>query len=186
MKLTVSLNEFKQYLLVLDERLTALRNDERSEASRIDYPVEIYAMGGFSLMYYGLRFSGTEDIDSAKQLQEPVKQLIREIAKEKELPLDWLNDIPATKLFYDLGSYRWKDAGWGFKNICLYVIEMEDLLVNKLGVADKVHMQDTDRSHIRDFDDIESIIDTYFSFRSSYSRIFLQTFPFAPTKELIS
>ena len=44
-------------------------------------------------MYYGLRFSGTEDIDSAKQLQEPVKQLIREIAKEKELPVDWLNAL---------------------------------------------------------------------------------------------
>lgn len=36
---------------------------------------------------------------------------------------------------------------------------MEDLLVNKLGVADKVLMQDTDRRRFRDFNDVECIID---------------------------
>ena len=159
MGLAVSLDEFRQYLSELDERLSVLRQKENAGLSRVDFPIEIYAIGGFSLMYYGLRYSGTEDIDSVKILQEPVKKLIREIALEKEIPIDWLNDIPASRLYYDLPSYRWMDTGWKFENIRLYVIEMEDLLLNKLGVADKVLMQHTDRSHIRDFDDVEGIID---------------------------
>ena len=159
MKLTVSLNDFKNYLTVLDERLTSYKAKGNPELQRIEYPVEIYAIGGFSLMYYDLRYSGTEDIDSAKLLEEPVKKLVREIALEKELPIDWLNDIPASKLYYNLSSFRWHETDWKFDNLRLYVIDMEDLLLNKLGVADKVLMQDTDRSRFRDFDDIEGIID---------------------------
>ena len=159
MKLAVSLNEFKQYLTLLDQRLSIFKKSNSKERSGIDFPIEIYAIGGFSLMYYGLRYSGTEDIDSAKLLQEPVKTLVRDISKEKEIPVDWLNDIPASRLFYNLSSFKWRDTGWKFDNICLYVVEIEDLLVNKLGVADKVLTQDTDRSRIRDFDDVEGIID---------------------------
>ena len=66
----LSLNAFKEYLTDLDVRLSA--SEYKTEC-----PVEIYAIGGFSLMYYGLRFSGTEDIDSVKLLKEPVKKLVR-------------------------------------------------------------------------------------------------------------
>jgi hypothetical protein len=128
--IALSLNNFKEYLTILDERLDLDIDD-------IEYPVEIFAIGGFSLMYYGIRFSGTEDIDSAKLLQEPVKKLVRAIALEKQLPIDWLNDIPASRLFYDFSSYHWKETNWEFNNIRLFVIEIEDLLINKLGVADK-------------------------------------------------
>lgn len=159
MSLIVSLGDFHRYLNKLDERLSDLRREGNTNAVRISFPVEIYAIGGFSLMYYGLRYSGTEDIDSAKTLQEPVKELVRIIAEEEEIPIDWLNDIPATRLFYDLTAFRWKESGWKFQNIELYVIELKDLLKNKLGVADKVLLQDAERSRFRDFDDVESIID---------------------------
>lgn len=148
----LSLNAFKEYLTDLDVRLSA--SEYKTEC-----PVEIYAIGGFSLMYYGLRFSGTEDIDSVKLLKEPVKKLVRKIALERGLPIDWLNDIPASGLFYDLSSFRWNETDWKFNNIRLFVVEMEDLLINKLGVADKVLMQKTDRIHFRDFNDVEGIID---------------------------
>ena len=158
MNLKVSLNDFKEYLEILDERLSCYRQ-ERKGTEQIKFPVEIYAIGGFALMYYGLRYSGTEDIDSVKLLEKPVKEIIHEIAAEQELPIDWLNDIPGSKLFYDKDSFRWIDTGWQYKNIRIYVVKMEDLLYNKLCIADKMLMQYTERSHYRDFDDIESIID---------------------------
>ena len=74
MILKVSLDEFRQYLRILDERLSDLRKCNPDFLSRIEFPVEIYAMGGFSLMYYGLRFSGTEDIDSAKKIRRAYKK----------------------------------------------------------------------------------------------------------------
>lgn len=107
MKLTVSLNDFKQYLRILDGRLSVYRDNENQNLYRIEYPVEIFAIGGFALMYYDIRFSGTENIDSAKRIEEPVKKLVRDIAFELELPIDWLNDVPASGLFYEITSYRW-------------------------------------------------------------------------------
>lgn len=159
MKLGIRADGFKKYLSSLDKLLEQAVKLDADFESRVEFPIEIYALGGFSMLYYGLRYGGTEDIDSANEIKAPVKELIKKVAEEEGLPHDWLNDVPARNLFYNKNQYAWIKADWNFKYISLYVIEMLDLLKNKMAVADKVLMQSTDRNNEKDFDDVEGIID---------------------------
>ncbi|WP_227945475.1 hypothetical protein [Ruminococcus albus] len=56
--------------------------------------IEIRAIGGFAMLYNKLRSGGyTMDVDTAtNDMSEEVQELIREVAEEKGLDEDWINN----------------------------------------------------------------------------------------------
>ena len=78
-----TLDDFKDALKALNEKLKAHH-----------ITIEIRAIGGFAMLYNKLRSGGyTMDVDTAtKDMTEEVQSLIREVAEEKGLDEDWINN----------------------------------------------------------------------------------------------
>ena len=78
-----TLDDFKDALEALNEKLKAHH-----------FTIEIRAIGGFAMLYNKLRSGGyTMDDDTAtSDMTEEVQVLIREVAEEKELDENWINN----------------------------------------------------------------------------------------------
>lgn len=78
----------------LDDALS--RFDERLGELQIDETVEIRAIGGFALLRHGVRKGEnavTVDIDTVtRDYQARVVEVIQEVAREKNLDVDWINN----------------------------------------------------------------------------------------------
>ena len=123
---TSSIEDFEKALYLLDEKL------EQSGDARI----EIRAIGGFAMMYYGLRENGyTIDIDSlTADYDSPVKQIIREVGDELGLDEDWLNtDCAALQGFLEelAPEIQWQKTEYNLKNIDLKVADIFGLIRSK-------------------------------------------------------
>ena len=119
-----SLDDFKSALDALNEKLNVQ-----------GITIEIRAIGGFAMLYNRLRDGGyTMDVDTATQdMSENVMQLIREVADEKGLDEDWINNdsyklSEVTEIIDDL---EWI-ADNTYSNINLYVAEIQSLLLLKV------------------------------------------------------
>lgn len=87
-----NLEKFETALSLLDEKL-----------HQINEKILIYAIGGFNLLYRGIRVSGlTEDIDSLNknEFSDRVKVCIAEVGMKLEMELNWLNTQWATIKFF--------------------------------------------------------------------------------------
>lgn len=100
---TSSIEDFVKALYLLDEKLEKSGNTG----------IEIRAIGGFAMMYYGLRENGyTLDIDSlTADYKSPVKKIIREVGDEL---------LPR---IHKLLLYRFLLRGWHvfFRDISFYI-----------------------------------------------------------------
>ena len=134
MKLTVDM--FRNNLKLLDE---AIANGIKKGELPDNYVLEIRCIGGFAMSYYDLRDTGmTEDMDSLSEINDIVKQYIRQIAVSRELPFDWVNDL-MIQLGYKQERYQWIPTNFYFgkrSHIRVYVCTKEDLLRNKIAFAE--------------------------------------------------
>ncbi len=119
-----SLESFKDALDVLNKKLNAHH-----------IMIEIRAIGGFAMLYNKLRDGGyTMDVDTAtKDMSEDVHRLIREVAYEKGLDEDWINN-DSYKLIEVTGvidKLEWiiDDS---YSNIRLYIANIQSLLLLKV------------------------------------------------------
>ena len=116
-----------------------------------NYMFEIRCIGDFSMAYYKLRDGGmTEDMDSLVEIDEKVKDAIKTIARNEELPLDWINDT-MLNFYTDSSHFEWVEVPWFLgrdSKIKIYVCSKEELLRNKIRFAEshlnKINYQDRD------------------------------------------
>ena len=120
-----NLEDFVHALQVLDEKLGA-----------VGQKIEIRAIGGFAMMYYGFRDNGyTIDIDSlTESFSDDVRYLISETAVELNIDEDWLNtDCSTLEGFLgDLSEkIKWITSSYKFDNIELKVADITGLIRSK-------------------------------------------------------
>ncbi len=119
-----TLDDFKDALEALNDKLKTHH-----------ITIEIKAIGGFAMLYNKLRSGGyTMDVDTAtKDMTEEVQTLIREVAEEKGLDEDWINnDSYALPEVTDIiGKLEWITDNT-YSNIMLYIARIESLLLLKV------------------------------------------------------
>ena len=97
--------------------------------------IDIYAIGGFAMMYYGVRKDGfTIDIDSlTKSYDVKVINLIKVVGVQLGLDTDWLNtDCATLDGFLPLAdTIEWKKTDYVFKRINLMVADISGLIKTK-------------------------------------------------------
>lgn len=113
-----SIDDFKEALLLLDARLKEI--DAK--------PIQIRAIGGFALMFHGLRGDKqTIDIDSlTKPFPQPVLDAVKRVGKELDLEEDWLNTDCATLQGFmrELApKINWLDTDYPLQKIDLKVAD---------------------------------------------------------------
>lgn len=120
-----SLQDFEKALKMLDDLL---------EKEGID-SIDIYAIGGFAMMYYGVRQDGyTIDIDSLSSgYDNKVVSLIKSVGNELGIDSDWLNtDCASLDGFMTLGeTIAWKRTKYEFRHINLMIPDMNGLIMTK-------------------------------------------------------
>lgn len=121
-----TLEEFEKALFCLDSKLSGVINTK----------LEIRAIGGFAMMYHGLRDNGyTIDIDSLTyEFDLTVSKLIEEVGEELGLEDDWLNtDCAMLEGFMNelAQEITWRDSKYVFKNIVLKVPDILGLIRSK-------------------------------------------------------
>lgn len=97
--------------------------------------IEIRAIGGFAMLYNKLRSGGyTMDVDTAtKDMPEEVQELIREVAEEKGLDEDWINNdsYKLAEVTDIIGKLEWHTDN-SYSNIMLYIAKLQSLLLLKV------------------------------------------------------
>lgn len=119
-----TLDDFKDALEALNEKLKTRH-----------ITIEIRAIGGFAMLYNKLRNGGyTMDVDTAtKDMTEEVQALIREVAEEKGLDEDWINNdsYGLPEVTEIIGKLEWITDN-SYSNIMLYIAKIESLLLLKV------------------------------------------------------
>ena len=120
------MEDFEKALYLLDEKLEKLDVDV----------IEIKAIGGFAMMYYGFRDQGyTIDIDSlTKEFNNTVIMAIKEVGRELNLDEEWLNtDCAKLEGFLDelSSEINWLDSKYHFSHIDLRIADTVGLLRSK-------------------------------------------------------
>ena len=145
----ITLMMFRTALLELDKKLIS-----------IDEHITIKTIGGFALLYYGVRtVEYTADIDTISvDYNQNVLKCIEEVANELNLPRDWINnynvldnDTETVELILDP---FWNRAKWGLKNIELYIADLDTLLRSKLLASE----DDSQTNRLQDFPDLIGIL----------------------------
>ena len=120
-----SIEDFRTALNKLDDLLV----EEGLDA------IDIYAIGGFAMLYYGVRKNGfTIDIDSlTKNYDSKVINLIKVVGAQLGLDTDWLNtDCAALDGFLSLAdTIEWKKTDYVFQRINLMVADIPGLIKTK-------------------------------------------------------
>lgn len=119
----------------IEDFITALKKlDDLLVREGLD-AIDIYAIGGFAMMYYGVRKDGfTIDIDSlTKSYDVKVINLIKVVGVQLGLDTDWLNtDCATLDGFLPLAdTIEWKKTDYVFKRINLMVADISGLIKTK-------------------------------------------------------
>lgn len=120
-----NLDLFEQALRMLDDRLATA-----------NLSIEVRAIGGFAMLYYGIRDNGvTIDIDSLTYAyNEDVLKYVSEVGRALNIEEDWLNtDCASLQGFIKkLGKQiNWVDAGYSFVAIDFKIADLYGLLRSK-------------------------------------------------------
>jgi len=124
--LTYTIHELENALSMLDQELKMIG----------DIKITVRAIGGFAMMYYGLRDNGfTIDIDSlTPDYDDSVKIIIKKIGKELGIDEDWLN-TDCAKLDGFLGDLsndiQWVKAKYSFECIDMKIADIKGLIQSK-------------------------------------------------------
>ena len=121
-----SLDRFKEALVALDDLL--IKVDVK--------PLEVRAIGGFALMFHGIRQDGeTVDIDSlTKKFPQPVLDAIKQVGNDLDIDEDWLNTDCATLQGFmkELApKINWLETDYPLKRIHLKVGDLVGLARSK-------------------------------------------------------
>lgn len=103
--------------------------------------VIVRAVGGFALAWHNVRADGlTADIDSlTDDFPADVRKAIAEVGERRGMDKWWLNnDVAADDAQWIIDSYglSWELVDDGFRNIALYVADLESLLKLKLAACE--------------------------------------------------
>ena len=121
-----SLADFEKALQILDVKLEKIGIEN----------IEIKAIGGFAMMYYGIRKNGfTVDIDSlTESYDEKVCGAIKETGAELDIDEDWLNtDCAELEGFLTELSNEicWEKTKYAFKHIDIRIADVLGLIRSK-------------------------------------------------------
>ena len=152
------LEDFREAFKKLDE---AIDNEIRSGNNDFceTSPLIVKAIGGFALLYHELRISAvTADIDSTVSIPSCYKSVIRKVAKELDIPQDWLNDHSKSGIAAVEG--KWDSVPWELEHIKIFVLNVRELMLDKCGWAEKNLSGSmlTDRDDVKDLNDFLGIL----------------------------
>ena len=128
-KLKITVEEFDNAFKLLNEKLNSN-----------NLHIVVKAIGGYAMLKYGLRkdinnndgFS--EDVDSVTEQYTPkILELIKEVAKERDLLEDWLNNEPINlpEVADVIDELKWV-LDKQYSNITLYIADIDSLLLLKV------------------------------------------------------
>ena len=175
MKLS-SLEDFENAFVLLDEKL-----------KKENLQLRVRAIGGFVMMYYGLRGNGyTIDVDSlTDDYDVRIQTLIKEVGKELSLDEEWLNtDCATLEGFLDglASEIEWQDTRYAFSNIDIKIADIKGMIRSK---AKAIHdgglvPRSTDKKdllrlleevHIGDLEELDQNVE-YAFIRDEYARCY--------------
>lgn len=175
----LSIDDFLNNIKELNEMI---KEDISSKKLPDDFIFEIRCIGGFAMSYYNLREAGvTENMDSLIEINSIVKESIKQIAEEREIAVDWINDT-MIQFYSDASSFHWQEVPWFLgKNtrIKVYVCSKEDLLKNKIGLAERYLQGEStqDRDAEIDFRDTLALLrsfDIYTGVNPAFAGVILE------------
>lgn len=118
---------FEMALQLLDRKLEEMNHSN----------VIIKAIGGFAMLFYGMREHGyTIDIDSlTEEYDDELKMVIKEVGKELNIDEEWLNTDCSTLegFLTELEpNIHWETTKYNYKKIELYIADIYGLLESKI------------------------------------------------------
>lgn len=158
----------RQDLTIKDLREALYRLDRYLERYSPGETVSIRAVGGFALMFHGLRRNGvTADIDTiTPSYSHGVYKAIEAVATELNLASDWLNNDAVFSFedvvteddvaFFDAElEALYVDSGWNYRHIQLDIADIDTLIKAKSMAVRDI---DTGRSDV-DLRDLVDLLD---------------------------
>lgn len=136
--------------LNLDELLEVLHElDER-----LPETIVIRAVDGFALAWHDIREEGlTAGVDTlTDDYPERINRVIAEVGRKHDLDPWWLNNDAAAddaEFLIESMGLGWEETDCGFRNITLYVADLESLLKLKLSAVEDSALS----GRARDLDD---------------------------------
>lgn len=150
MNMEMRFDDFAAALKVLDGKLADTGTS-----------IEIKAIGGFALLYHDIRKYGyTVDIDTVTHdYDKDVLETIEGVAKDLELPPDWLNNYNVFENDPDLVEMmlhaEWReDERIELNNIKLYVATLDTLFMSKAIASEDAH----ETKRMQDIPDLSDLI----------------------------
>lgn len=139
---TFSSNELFDYLKLLAKKFRKLNGKNT--------PAELYLVGGASiLLNYNFR-EMTSDIDAIIRASSAMKDAIRQVSDEHNLPIDWLNTDFKNTTSYTPNIMKYADYRCELSNVLrVYTISAEYLVAMKLKAG---------RSYKHDLSDVVGIL----------------------------
>lgn len=116
--------------------------------------IDLFVVGGFALELTGIRRNNrTEDVDSAKCIDEDIKSEIKNIAGRLRLKSDWLNDAASTVEMPEGILDRAEEYDGGWKNIKFKMICRQDLITTKASAF--LTRRDVSNKDYEDLEDLQ-------------------------------
>ena len=153
-----SIEDFQNAFYSLDEEIESEIRTGNEDVMNMT-PLIVKAIGGFALLYHELRTSKvTADVDDMVTLPECYKQMIKKVGKKLDMPEDWLNDHSSAG--FVMVTAKWERVLWDLKHIELYVLDVQGLMTDKCGWAEKNLSGSimTDRDDTKDLNDFLGIL----------------------------
>lgn len=150
--------------LSLKDFMSAIRELDQ----RLPQPIEIRAIGGFAMLWHGLRETGvTGDIDTVTPTYpQEVQRSIDEVGGELGFPPDWINNDSVLSLdgettwddvdaFDEIVEARYVRQEIGTANVTLYVADLATLAKAKAYAVEDIGIGRTQK----DADDLRVIVE---------------------------
>lgn len=147
--------------------------------SRLDGPIEIKVVGGFSMVLRGIK-ELTPDIDLQCVVPKEVEEIVSSISVSNSIPSDWINnenvlDEDSLEILDDQMWGRWEEIDLGFINITILAADVESMIERKLESV--LFSFDDDIRFRKDYNDIVRFMKHTHELRfSDFVRIYCTTF----------
>lgn len=141
--------------LVAEQFNTLLLLDKQFDSARVK-PV-FHILGGTALLFHGVESVVTIDIDVANKLTDEIKQVVEPFVS------DAASEVAVLPKLYETRLVPYKEDC--FKNIKVYLLSIEDLIITKLGAGRFKDIEDLTKTGIFknvDLGKITSIINAEF------------------------
>jgi hypothetical protein len=127
----------------------------------------IYLVGGAAISFLNKDRHATSDIDALLHPAQPILEIAKQMAIEKDLPVDWLND--AVKAFVPFNADDFWEELQTFSNLTIWIAKPQLLLAMKLR-ANRGKRDTSDIEYLLDYLNIASVEQAQVIYKSFYSQ----------------